>query len=152
MKIIEFLKDYDSLIMCFLTFILVIATIGYARTTNSMAKSSAKLIEQEKSFKNIEYKKIEQAKLNYMTLLSSRLAMVCRFAYLCGLGVSKTYRNQGICTEISRQLVDACKKNNLHIQFFCEKHLVPYYEKQGFVEFAVGMKENKRVKLLREDM
>lgn len=63
-------------------------------------------------------------------------------AYLCGLGVSITYRNKGIGTEISRQLVDACKKNNLHIQFFCEKHLVPYYEKQGFVEFAVGMKEN----------
>lgn len=61
-------------------------------------------------------------------------------AYLCGLGVSNTYRNRGVGTEISRQLVDACKKNNLHIQFFCEKHLVPYYEKQGFVEFAVGMK------------
>jgi ribosomal protein S18 acetylase RimI-like enzyme len=61
-------------------------------------------------------------------------------AYLCGLGVSTKYRSQGIGTEISQQLVDACKKNNLHIQFFCEKHLVPYYEKQGFVEFAVGMK------------
>jgi N-acetylglutamate synthase-like GNAT family acetyltransferase len=61
-------------------------------------------------------------------------------AYLCGLGVSNKYRNRGIGTEISRQLVDACKQNNLHIQFFCEKHLVTYYEKQGFVEFAVGMK------------
>lgn len=61
-------------------------------------------------------------------------------AYLCGLGVADTYRNQGIGTEISRRLVGACKKKNLHIQFFCEKHLVPYYEKQGFVEFAVGMK------------
>lgn len=61
-------------------------------------------------------------------------------AYLCGLGVSSTFRNRGIGTEISRQLVDACKQKNLHIQFFCEKHLVPYYEKQGFVEFAVGMK------------
>ena len=61
-------------------------------------------------------------------------------AYLCGLGVLSAYRNQGIGTQISRKLVEACKKNNLHIQFFCEKHLVPYYEKQGFVEFAVGMK------------
>ena len=61
-------------------------------------------------------------------------------AYLCGLGVSNTFRNQGIGIEISRQLVEACKQRNLHIQFFCEKHLVPYYEKQGFVEFAVGMK------------
>jgi ribosomal protein S18 acetylase RimI-like enzyme len=60
-------------------------------------------------------------------------------AYLCGLGVSTTYRKQGIGTEISRQLVEACKMKNLHIQFFCEKHLVPYYEKQGFVKFAVGM-------------
>lgn len=61
-------------------------------------------------------------------------------AYLCGLGVSASYRNKGIGTEISRQLVEACKQKHLHIQFFCEMHLVPYYEKQGFVEFAVGMK------------
>lgn len=64
-------------------------------------------------------------------------------AYLCGLGVSSTNRNKGIGTEISRRLVDSCKQNNLHIQFFCEKHLVPYYKKQGFVEFAVGMKAEK---------
>lgn len=61
-------------------------------------------------------------------------------AYLCGLCVSNTYRNQGIGKEISHRLVDASKLNNLHIQFFCERHLVRYYEKQGFVEFAVGMK------------
>ena len=61
-------------------------------------------------------------------------------AYLCGLGVSSIYRNQGIGSEISSRLVATCKQNNLHIQFFCEKHLVQYYEKHGFIEFAVGMK------------
>lgn len=61
-------------------------------------------------------------------------------AYLCGLGVDSGFRNKGIGTEISKMLVKHCLDNNLHIQFFCEEHLVPYYEKMGFRKFAVGMK------------
>ena len=61
-------------------------------------------------------------------------------AYLCGLGVDEAYRKQGIGTEISKRLVVACKEQGLHIQFFCEEHLVPYYQGQGFIKFAVGMK------------
>lgn len=64
-------------------------------------------------------------------------------AYLCGLGVDPNYRNQGIATEISRRLVESCKNNNLHIQFFCEDKLVPYYKKMGFEIFAIGMKAKK---------
>lgn len=61
-------------------------------------------------------------------------------AYLCGLGVVSDYRNIGIGTEISKRLVKYCKNNNLHIQFFCEERLVPYYNNIGFEVFAVGMK------------
>jgi len=62
-------------------------------------------------------------------------------AYLCGLGVDEAYRKQGIGTEISKRLVNTCKKQGLHVQFFCEEHLVQYYQGQGFIQFAVGMKE-----------
>jgi len=61
-------------------------------------------------------------------------------AYLCGLGVCLEYRSKGIGTEISNRLVKCCKNNNLHIQFFCEEKLVPYYNKMGFEVFAVGMR------------
>lgn len=61
-------------------------------------------------------------------------------AYLCGLGVRQEYRNRGIGTEISRRLVDKCRQNNLHIQFFCEEKLVSYYEKMGFKKFSIGMR------------
>jgi len=65
-------------------------------------------------------------------------------AYLCGLGVDPNFRNLGIGTEIIRRLVMHCIENNLHIQFFCEENLIPYYEKKGFEIFATGMriKEN----------
>lgn len=61
-------------------------------------------------------------------------------AYLCGLGVMMEYRKKGIGTEISKRLVEHCRNYNLHIQFFCEERLVPYYRNQGFEVFAVGMK------------
>jgi ribosomal protein S18 acetylase RimI-like enzyme len=61
-------------------------------------------------------------------------------AYLCGLGVLTDYRKKGIGTEISRRLVEHCKSNNLHIQFFCKEELVPYYKNRGFEVFTVGMK------------
>ncbi|KOY14780.1 GNAT family N-acetyltransferase [Paenibacillus xylanivorans] len=61
-------------------------------------------------------------------------------AYLCGLGIHSDYRSKGIGTEITRLLVEHCKKDNLHLQFFCEEGLVPYYENMNFKVFAVGMK------------
>jgi len=36
--------------------------------------------------------------------------------------------------------VEYCKSSNLHIQFFCEEKLLPYYENMGFEVFAIGMK------------
>jgi GNAT superfamily N-acetyltransferase len=61
-------------------------------------------------------------------------------ACLCGLGVLPDYRRRGIGAEISKKLANYCKQHNLHIQFFCEESLVPYYEKAGFRKFAIGMK------------
>lgn len=61
-------------------------------------------------------------------------------AYICGLGVTKEYRNKGIGTEISKRLVNYCKSNNLYIQLFCEEKLVSYYGSMGFEIFAIGMK------------
>lgn len=61
-------------------------------------------------------------------------------AYLCGLGVDPEYRNQGIGTQIMEQLIERCLQSNLHVQFFCEEHLVPFYEQLGFAKFAMGMK------------
>ncbi|RXZ81706.1 N-acetyltransferase [Paenibacillaceae bacterium] len=62
-------------------------------------------------------------------------------AYVCGLGIHPNYRSQGIGTAIFRLLVEQCKQSNLHVQFFCEDALVPYYEKLNFKVFAVGMGE-----------
>lgn len=64
-------------------------------------------------------------------------------AYLCGLGVREEYRNNGIGTEVSKRLVEACVRHQLHTQFFCEQELVPFYEKLNFKVFAVGMKVNE---------
>ncbi|MEG0774088.1 GNAT family N-acetyltransferase [Clostridium sp.] len=61
-------------------------------------------------------------------------------AYLCGLGVHCDYRHKGIATKIIKMLIQHCRENNLHIQFFCEEHLVPFYEEMGFDKFAIGMK------------
>jgi ribosomal protein S18 acetylase RimI-like enzyme len=61
-------------------------------------------------------------------------------AYMCGLGVAPDYRGKGIGTEIIRRLVEHGKSNNLHIQFFCEEQLVPYYKNMRFEIFAIGMK------------
>jgi len=61
-------------------------------------------------------------------------------AYICGLGVLPNYRRQGIGTEIMRRLTAHCTERNLHVQFFCEDDLIPYYNKMGFGKFAVGMK------------
>lgn len=61
-------------------------------------------------------------------------------AYMCGLGVLPKFRNRGIGTEISKQLMSFCKAQGLQIQFFCEEHLVPYYKNMGCDVFAVGMK------------
>ena len=39
-------------------------------------------------------------------------------AYLCGLGVHPQYRHKGAAAKIINMLVEHCKENNLHIQFF----------------------------------
>lgn len=62
-------------------------------------------------------------------------------AYLCGLGVQEKYRHNGVATEIIKQLTKKCRDNKLHMQFFCEEHLVPFYQEKGFTQFAIGMKE-----------
>jgi ribosomal protein S18 acetylase RimI-like enzyme len=61
-------------------------------------------------------------------------------AYLCGLGVHPQYRHKGVAAKIINMLVEHCKENNLHIQFFCEEHLVSFYNKMDFEKFAIGMK------------
>ena len=64
-------------------------------------------------------------------------------AYLCGLIVHPKFRNQGIGSEIVRQLVNKSNEGNLHIQLFSEEKNAPYYEKLGFKVFTVGMKAKK---------
>ncbi|PEB39357.1 GNAT family N-acetyltransferase [Bacillus pseudomycoides] len=64
-------------------------------------------------------------------------------AYLCGLIVHPKFRNQGIGSEIVRQLVNKSNEGNLHIQLFSEEKNAPYYEKLGFEVFTVGMKAKK---------
>lgn len=60
-------------------------------------------------------------------------------AFICGLGVSPAYQGQGIGTNIFEQLVVQAEIHTLHIQFFCEDELLPYYEKLGFRKFSNGM-------------
>lgn len=61
-------------------------------------------------------------------------------AFLCGLGVLKEFRNNGIGKTIMKMLIEKCEKENIHAELFCEPHLKKYYEDLGFTEFAVGMK------------
>jgi hypothetical protein len=37
-------------------------------------------------------------------------------------------------------LMEHCNKAKVHLQFFCEEELVPYYENMGCIAFAVGMR------------
>ena len=60
-------------------------------------------------------------------------------AFICGLGISPEYQGNGIGTHLFKQLVKHGERNSLHIQFFCEDELLPYYEKLGFKKFANGM-------------
>jgi len=62
-------------------------------------------------------------------------------AYICGIGVALSFRNQGIGSEILNRLVATCEAKKLHIQLLCEEELKGYYEKRGFERFAVGMKK-----------
>ena len=61
-------------------------------------------------------------------------------AYLCGLGVLPDYRHQGIARKLTELLIKRCQEANLHMKFFCEEHLQPFYEQQGFERFAIGMR------------
>lgn len=64
-------------------------------------------------------------------------------AYLCGLGVVHEHRKKGIGTEITKKMVEHCLDSNLHIQFFCEEHLIPFYCSLGFEVFSFGMQPKK---------
>lgn len=61
-------------------------------------------------------------------------------AYICGLGILPDYRNRGIGRELCCSLVAYGQQKNLHVQFFCEENLVPYYEKMDLEVFSVGMR------------
>lgn len=61
-------------------------------------------------------------------------------SYLCGLGVLHEYRNQGIGTHIVQYLVKEAKAKGLAVQLFAEEKNVSFFEKQGFQEFACGLK------------
>lgn len=61
-------------------------------------------------------------------------------AYFCGLGVRKAYRGMGVGKSITSMLKKTCRDEGLHFQFFVEDTLISYYEKQGYRQFAVGMK------------
>ncbi|HSN94378.1 MAG TPA: GNAT family N-acetyltransferase [Anaerolineaceae bacterium] len=61
-------------------------------------------------------------------------------AYLCGLGVLLEYRHQGIAHKLTELLLAHCQEAKLHVQFFCKEHLQPFYERQGFERFAIGMR------------
>lgn len=108
-------------------------------------------IEDWNSFLKLPKEVLHQAMVQSWCVLSAyhenRLVGTARIisdgiinAYLCGLIVHPAYRNKGIGTELIQMLVDKCKKNNLHIQFFSEEKNRPYYEKQGFEKFAIGYK------------
>lgn len=62
-------------------------------------------------------------------------------AYLCGLGVHSDYRGKGIGKEVMRLLMEHCNTAKVHLQFFCEEELVPYYENMDCIAFAVGMRK-----------
>jgi ribosomal protein S18 acetylase RimI-like enzyme len=64
-------------------------------------------------------------------------------AYICGIGVMESYREQGVGKEISRQLMIICEKNNLHTQLVCEENLAPFYEGLGFSTIGKAMKYSK---------
>ncbi len=61
-------------------------------------------------------------------------------AYFCGLGVHPDFQGIGIGSKLTKQLFETVKAQGLHLQFFCEPTLVPYYEKLGCYVFATGMK------------
>ena len=61
-------------------------------------------------------------------------------AYFCGLGVKQTHRGKGVARTMTSILRKECSEEGLHFQFFVDHTLVPYYEKQGYKHFAVGMK------------
>ncbi len=61
-------------------------------------------------------------------------------SYICGLGVSEGYRNQGIGKKLMEMMTDFCRNENLNPQFFCEEHLISFYEKIGYKVFASGMR------------
>lgn len=64
-------------------------------------------------------------------------------AYVCGLIVHPEYRSNGIGREMLSRLVKECQEAQLHIQLFAEKEKAPYYVRNNFEQFAIGMKYKK---------
>ncbi|OCA90553.1 acetyltransferase [Bacillus sp. FJAT-27225] len=61
---------------------------------------------------------------------------------ICGLCVHPQYQSQGIGSALLQMLVSHCEQNQVIPQLMCVDSLVPYYEKQGFDTFTVGMKKS----------
>lgn len=58
---------------------------------------------------------------------------------LLGLDVLPEYRGQGLATEIMNQYVKRERKNGRkHLILTCHEHLVPMYEKMGYVKRGVA--------------
>lgn len=60
-------------------------------------------------------------------------------AYICGLGVDEAHRRQGVGAHLFCMMREQCERHSLHVQFVCEDHLRPYYERLGAKKFAEGM-------------
>ncbi|MFC0777133.1 GNAT family N-acetyltransferase [Flavobacterium sp. HJSW_4] len=56
-----------------------------------------------------------------------------------GIAVSPQYRNQGYAAQLMNHLIAQSKKENRNgIILTCKSHLIPYYERFGFVDKGVS--------------
>ena len=64
-------------------------------------------------------------------------------AVMSGVCVREDYRKHGIGEQIVSRLVYHCQSGiyQMHVQLFCEDSLKPWYEKQGFEPYALGMRK-----------
>lgn len=64
-------------------------------------------------------------------------------AVMSGICVRPDYRKRGIGEQIVTRLVYHCQSGGyqMNVQLFCEDSLRPWYEKQGFENYAMGMRK-----------
>lgn len=64
-------------------------------------------------------------------------------AVMSGICVRPDYRRRGIGEQIVTRLVYHCQsgKYQMNVQIFCEDSLRPWYEKQGFENYSMGMRK-----------